>query len=125
MNSFEALWELAELLGQVKPPVATQEDIANSGLEVIKMSEIAKYREEGKIASNTIEKCLVCLDDYEETEELRLMSCKHLFHKVCVDKWLQQGRNNCPACRTKGVQTGGPDPDPQQFNAQSQTSSPA
>lgn len=29
------------------------------------------------------------------------MTCKHAFHKDCVDKWLQVGRNNCPACRTK------------------------
>lgn len=29
------------------------------------------------------------------------MTCRHAFHKDCVDKWLQVGRNNCPACRTK------------------------
>ena len=29
------------------------------------------------------------------------MTCKHAFHKECVDKWLQVGRNNCPACRSK------------------------
>jgi hypothetical protein len=28
------------------------------------------------------------------------MTCRHAFHKSCVDKWLQTGRNNCPACRT-------------------------
>ena len=28
------------------------------------------------------------------------MSCRHAFHRTCVDEWLQTGRNNCPACRT-------------------------
>lgn len=45
--------------------------------------------------------CLVCLDDYEPEQELRVMKCRHAFHKECVDKWLTVGRNNCPACRTK------------------------
>lgn len=28
------------------------------------------------------------------------MTCRHAFHKDCVDKWLQTGKNNCPACRS-------------------------
>ncbi|RPD54681.1 hypothetical protein L227DRAFT_511280 [Lentinus tigrinus ALCF2SS1-6] len=101
LDSYEALWELAELLGQVKPPVATREDIENSGLQIIKSSELEDYEREGKLASNCVERCLICLDDYDADDELRLMTCKHAFHKQCVDRWLQVGRNNCPACRTK------------------------
>lgn len=44
--------------------------------------------------------CLICLDDYEEEDDVRLLSCKHAFHKNCVDHWLKTGRNNCPACRS-------------------------
>lgn len=105
LDSYEALWELAELLGQVKPPTATKEDIDGSGLQVIKASELKRYEQEKKITSNCVERCLVCLDDYEDTQDVRLMSCKHAFHKQCVDRWMQIGRNNCPACRTKGVST--------------------
>ncbi|KAH9829668.1 uncharacterized protein C8Q71DRAFT_717942 [Rhodofomes roseus] len=101
LDSYEALWELAELLGQVKPPVATREDIDNSGLQIIKSSELARYEEEGRVASNCVERCLICLEDYEPEDALRLMSCKHAYHQECVDRWLQVGRNNCPACRSK------------------------
>lgn len=45
--------------------------------------------------------CLICLDDYDPDDQIRLLSCRHGFHKSCVDKWLQTGRNNCPACRSK------------------------
>lgn len=106
-------------MGQVKPPVATREDIDNSGLQIIKSSDLPRLEEEGRVASNCVERvshpgeprdylmltprfqCLICLEDYEADDDLRLMSCKHAYHKDCVDRWLQVGRNNCPACRTK------------------------
>jgi hypothetical protein len=34
-------------------------------------------------------------------EDLRLLSCRHVFHKDRVDRWLETGRNNCPTCRTQ------------------------
>ncbi|CAL1713443.1 unnamed protein product [Somion occarium] len=105
LDSYEALWELAELLGQVKPPVATKEDIEKSGLQIIKASAMKRYEGEGKISSNCMDRCLVCLDDFDDEDDVRVMTCKHAFHRECVDRWLQVGRNNCPACRTKGVST--------------------
>jgi hypothetical protein len=48
--------ELAELLGQVKPPTATREDIESSGLEVIKPTVLGQYEKDGKVASNCIER---------------------------------------------------------------------
>ncbi|KAI0643074.1 hypothetical protein C8Q79DRAFT_916281 [Trametes meyenii] len=105
LDSYEALWELAELLGSVKPQVATREDIEKSDLQTIKFSELEQYEREGRVASNCVDRCLICLDDYQSDDDVRLMHCRHAFHKECVDKWLQVGRNNCPACRTKGVST--------------------
>ncbi|KAI0350339.1 hypothetical protein OH77DRAFT_1489199 [Trametes cingulata] len=101
LDSYEALWELAELLGQVKPQVATREDIEKSDLKTVKFRELEQYEREGKVASSCVERCLICLDDYQQDDDVRLMHCRHAFHKDCVDKWLQVGRNNCPACRTK------------------------
>jgi len=103
LDSFEALWELAELLGQVKPPTVSKEEIEKSGLEIINASMLEEYEKQGRVASNCIDRCLVCLDDYNPEDELRVLACKHTFHQGCVDRWLETGRNNCPACRTKGV----------------------
>ncbi|KAF8133917.1 hypothetical protein EV363DRAFT_1397324 [Boletus edulis] len=86
LDSFEALWELAELLGQVKPPTVSKEEIEKSGLEIIKASML---------------ECLICLDEYNPEDDMRVLTCKHTFHQGCVDRWLETGRNNCPACRTK------------------------
>ncbi|KAG8873038.1 hypothetical protein FRB98_009235 [Tulasnella sp. 332] len=106
LNHFDQddFWGLADLLGQVKPPVASKEDIDRAGLQIIKADVLKQYETEGKVTSNTTDRCLICLSDYEPEEDLRIMSCKHVFHQDCVDKWLEIGRNNCPACRTKGVE---------------------
>lgn len=48
--------ELADLLGQVKPPTASKEEIANSGLEIIKPAQLAEHEKNGKIASNCVDR---------------------------------------------------------------------
>ncbi|KAG9090713.1 hypothetical protein FRC07_012034, partial [Ceratobasidium sp. 392] len=101
----DELWMLNEFLGQVKPPTASREDIAKAGLRVIKGAQVGEYAKDGGVTENCTERCLICLDDYANEEDLRIMSCKHMFHKDCVDRWMETGRNNCPACRTKGVDT--------------------
>lgn len=48
--------ELAELLGQVKPPVATKEEIEKSGLQIIKPSDLQQYEKDGRVASNCVDR---------------------------------------------------------------------
>jgi hypothetical protein len=69
------LWALAELMGQVKPPTATTADIADSGLEVIKGSMVKTYCEQGKVLENSSERCMVCLEDYADDEDCRILEC--------------------------------------------------
>ncbi|KAG6849923.1 hypothetical protein H0H93_003634 [Arthromyces matolae] len=109
LASLEALLELADLLGHSKPPTATKEEIEKSGLELIKSAQLEQYEREERISANCIERCLICLDDYHPEDDIRVMNCKHAFHQMCVDKWLETGRNNCPACRSKGVSLDGAD----------------
>ncbi|KAF8073474.1 hypothetical protein FPV67DRAFT_749065 [Lyophyllum atratum] len=107
LASLEALLELADLLGHAKPPTVTKEDIEKSGLETIKSTQLEQYEREEKISSNCTERCLICLDDYQPEDDIRVMKCRHAFHQNCVDKWLETGRNNCPACRSTGVSVDG------------------
>ena len=44
------------------------------------------------------ETCTICLGDYEDDEQLRLLPCGHCFHAECVDAWLQINRI-CPMCK--------------------------
>ncbi|CAH8507406.1 unnamed protein product [Heterobilharzia americana] len=44
------------------------------------------------------DRCMICLEDYEESQQIRQMRCSHEFHANCVDKWLKTKRT-CPLCR--------------------------
>lgn len=43
--------------------------------------------------------CPVCLSVFADGEKVSQLSvCKHSFHAVCIDKWLNS-QSNCPVCR--------------------------
>ncbi len=50
------LSELADLLGQVKPPTASKDEIDKSGLEIIKASGLPQYEKDGKVSSNCLDR---------------------------------------------------------------------
>ncbi|KAJ5907593.1 hypothetical protein N7495_000275 [Penicillium taxi] len=107
--TYEDMILLQSLLGPVKPPVATQEDINTAG-GVFRLIErggslVAESLADGSIIEiQNGERCLICLCDYEAAEEVRKLSkCKHVYHKDCIDQWLTTGRNSCPLCRGQGV----------------------
>lgn len=101
--NYETMWRFEDIVASVQPTTPTTEAIAKSDLETIKGRDVTKANEDGRIRSNTAEQCTICLSEYEDDEDCRIMSCKHLFHADCVDTWLKTGKNNCPACRTTGV----------------------
>jgi hypothetical protein len=43
------------------------------------------------------QKCMVCLDEFQEQEDVRRLPCLHVFHKNCIDNWLKDHRK-CPIC---------------------------
>ena len=94
---------IMELLGTIaamsnKRPTASAADIERSGLAKVRASELAHLRAAGRITENTSDKCLVCLDDWQDEDECRILSCKHVFHASCVDQWLEHSSNSCPLC---------------------------
>jgi len=88
--TYEDLLMLSHVLGPVRPVTATTEQV-----EVI---PITVYRKD-QMTEMINDKCQVCLEDYAELQELRMLQCKHGFHKECIDRWLTEGRNCCPICR--------------------------
>ncbi|GMI98588.1 hypothetical protein like AT2G04240 [Hibiscus trionum] len=50
--------------------------------------------------------CPVCRCEFEPESEVNLLSCNHLFHRECVEKWVRYLRGTCPLCRTPLVEDG-------------------
>lgn len=46
--------------------------------------------------------CAVCLYDVAGQEEVRrLKNCCHVFHRGCLDRWMEHDQHTCPLCRAK------------------------
>lgn len=42
--------------------------------------------------------CVICRNEFENEQIVRILPCTHFFHKECIDKWLQK-KMNCPSCK--------------------------
>lgn len=46
-------------------------------------------------------KCTICLEEFDNTARIRQVACYHIFHKQCIDAWLNTKKNaimHCPTC---------------------------
>tara|TARA_B110000858_G_C17369429_1_gene278826 strand:- start:19 stop:513 length:495 start_codon:yes stop_codon:yes gene_type:complete len=43
--------------------------------------------------------CSVCLEIFNNEDIIKQLKCKHIFHKKCLEPWLNNNNNNCPLCR--------------------------
>ncbi|KAM1479656.1 hypothetical protein ACFX2I_026905 [Malus domestica] len=48
---------------------------------------------------HTEETCAICLENYKDSEILKVLPCQHEFHSSCVDSWLKKWGRNCPVCK--------------------------
>ncbi|XP_057706709.1 E3 ubiquitin-protein ligase RNF130 [Corythoichthys intestinalis] len=76
----------------------------------------------GKLGTRTVKKgdketdpdfnhCAVCIEAYQLNDVVRVLPCKHVFHRACVDPWLNE-HCTCPMCKLDilkalGVASGG------------------
>ncbi|XP_055384528.1 E3 ubiquitin-protein ligase goliath isoform X2 [Condylostylus longicornis] len=42
--------------------------------------------------------CAICIENYKSTDCIRVLPCRHEFHKNCIDPWLLEHRT-CPMCK--------------------------
>eukprot|EP00993_Chasmostoma_nieuportense_P002934 NODE_3689_length_919_cov_16.191919_g3537_i0.p2 GENE.NODE_3689_length_919_cov_16.191919_g3537_i0~~NODE_3689_length_919_cov_16.191919_g3537_i0.p2 ORF type:complete len:247 (+),score=62.77 NODE_3689_length_919_cov_16.191919_g3537_i0:111-851(+) len=43
--------------------------------------------------------CCICLSEFVAPEPVRRLRCMHVFHPVCVDRWLRKYSASCPLCK--------------------------
>ncbi|KAK4795754.1 hypothetical protein SAY86_028080 [Trapa natans] len=43
--------------------------------------------------------CSVCLTEFKPHSGINRLSCGHIFHNVCLERWLDYCNISCPLCR--------------------------
>lgn len=52
--------------------------------------------------------CIICMNCINRSDEVReLSSCNHVFHRDCLDSWIDHGNMTCPLCKSKLLATQG------------------
>ena len=49
--------------------------------------------------SESQEVCAICVDEFSEGDEQRVLPCNHSFHLQCIDEWLINHSDLCPLCK--------------------------
>lgn len=83
----------------------TQDSLQQQTLQAISQLATRKYQWQCRQAAfrdsasscSSAPICAICLEEFSEGQELRIISCSHEFHRECVDPWLQQ-HHTCPLC---------------------------
>lgn len=44
------------------------------------------------------DRCVVCFELYKPNDTVRILTCKHFFHKSCIDPWIL-AHGTCPMCK--------------------------
>ncbi|KFK33337.1 hypothetical protein AALP_AA5G001100 [Arabis alpina] len=62
----------------------------------LNLNRLFSYR----YADNSTSDCIVCLSTLKAGEEVRKLDCRHVFHKQCLEGWIQHLNFSCPLCRS-------------------------
>nr|XP_043630225.1 probable E3 ubiquitin-protein ligase XERICO [Erigeron canadensis] len=57
------------------------------------------------LCRRTKQECSVCLVEFKPNSEINRLSCGHVFHKSCLEKWLKYWNVTCPLCRNDMMMT--------------------
>ncbi|KAI8882519.1 hypothetical protein K501DRAFT_285819 [Backusella circina FSU 941] len=96
--TFEELLMLDSTLGH-RPDTTTQSAVDEAIPVTVWSDTVMKKQLIGT------DQCLVCLDEFINTQTVRILKCRHVFHRECVDRWLCESHNSCPVCRRVPVES--------------------
>ncbi|KAK0574924.1 hypothetical protein LWI29_031026 [Acer saccharum] len=71
-----------------------------SSMEIRRRVSITQFKSLCKDWTTATMECCVCLSGFQADEEVSELSCKHFFHKGCLDKWFDNNHTTCPLCRS-------------------------
>lgn len=126
-TDYDSLRALSSQMGDVVPRTTTADAIEAhaAAMPVVAAKEVAALA-----TCSTADRCLICLDDYETDDRVRVLECRHALHvgwcaivtidatdPTSIDRWLLMGDkcvydmsfalltspSSCPVCRSVAV----------------------
>lgn len=74
-------------------------DFRNPPMNEEEIHEIPEFKFNQNQDSSEKKNCVICMEDIEQEENVKLLHCSHLFHSECLNKWLLE-KSTCPMCMT-------------------------
>jgi len=87
--TYEQLLELGNRIGHVS------KGFKNSQISQLNNRRFGDFVEKGDGGED--ESCVICLEVFDIESMVKILGCGHLFHGLCVDKWLLDSKK-CPVC---------------------------
>ncbi|KAJ8383059.1 hypothetical protein SKAU_G00038370 [Synaphobranchus kaupii] len=75
-----------------------QRRLGDAAKKAISKLQVRTIRKGDKETESDFDNCAVCIEGYKPNDVVRVLPCRHLFHKICVDPWLLDHRT-CPMCK--------------------------
>ncbi|KAK7161217.1 hypothetical protein R3I94_004030 [Phoxinus phoxinus] len=75
-----------------------QRRLGDAAKKALSKLQVRTIRKGDKETESDFDNCAVCIEDYKPNDVVRILPCRHVFHKTCVDPWLQDHRT-CPMCK--------------------------
>ena len=92
--------EINEFFEEEKLEVGTKEPCMKKG-ELNELPTKKFVLTEAQKEKDSQLSCRICMQEFEEGENLRTTRCLHMFHRKCIDKWLIERTGACPICKIK------------------------
>ncbi|KAL2333930.1 hypothetical protein Fmac_015143 [Flemingia macrophylla] len=99
----EALFEVLDEIHQQSVVLSSRPSISSIGSvpapnDVVESLPVKLYEKLHKHQEDAAQ-CYICLVEYENGDNMRVLPCNHEFHRTCIDKWLKEIHRVCPLCR--------------------------
>jgi len=68
------------------------------------MEELVAYQEDQEEFIIEYYDCPICLDEMDDYDYVKWLSCNHAFHTACIKTWFNTNKSvSCPLCRKSGI----------------------
>lgn len=88
-----------------KPDLSTLKSRLDRLEEILPSTEFLKWYKADQInhphewhVDRESQVCVICLDTIKANDSIRALSCRHIYHGQCFDRWFTEFHEYCPLC---------------------------